>query len=106
MVDFTRQAHGVSIRLACRAFGISRTVYNYEPDATRDETVIAALQKLVTKYPRYGFGKLFPILRRQGNRWNHRRVYRVYCALKLNMRRKGKKRLPNRSPEPPPSLTT
>lgn len=90
----------MSVRWACRAFGISRMVYHYEPDTTRDEPVIEALQKLVDRYPRYGFGKLFPILRRQGNRWNHKRVYRVYCALKLNMRRKGKKRLPNRSPEP------
>lgn len=90
----------MSVRLACKAFGISRTVYHYQPDTTRDEPVIEALQRLVAKYHRYGFGKLFPILRRQGNRWNHKRVYRVYCALKLNMRRKGKKRLPNRSPEP------
>lgn len=90
----------MSERGACGAFGISRTVYHYEPDTVRDEPVIEALQKLTDRYPRYGFGKLFPILRRHGNSWNHKRVYRVYCALGLNMRRKGKKRLPNRSPEP------
>ena len=57
------------------------------------------LVSLADRYPRYGFGKLFRLLRRQGHGWNHKRVYRVYCALKLNLRRKGKKRLPTRKKE-------
>jgi len=62
--------------------------------------VIAAIQTIVERYPAYGFRKVFIILRRQGHQWNHKRIYRVYCFLNLNMRRKGKKRLPNRYPEP------
>ena len=61
--------------------------------------MIGVLFKLADQYPRYGFGKLFPILRRLGYPWNHKRVYRIYCELKLNLRRKGKKRLPSRNPE-------
>lgn len=100
MVDFARQVHDMSIRGACRVFNISRTVYRYQPDKARDEQVILSLQELAERHPRYGFGKMFPILRRQGHKWNHKRVYRVYCALNLNMRRKGKKRLPNRNSDP------
>ncbi len=99
-MDFVREKHGLSIRGSCQALQISRTVYQYIPDTTRDEPVITALQELAERYPRYGFGKMFPIIRRQGHKWNHKRVYRVYCELKLNMRRKGKKRLPSRNPEP------
>jgi len=90
----------MSIRGACQVFSVSRTVYYYRPDETRDEPVIKALQELAERYPRYGFGKMFPILRRHGHKWNHKRVYRIYCDLKLNIRRKGKKRLPSRNPEP------
>ena len=90
----------MSLRACCRVFNLSRTVYYYKPDLRRDEPVIKALQELADRFPRYGFGKMFPILRRQGHKWNHKRVYRIYCELKLNMRRKGKKRLPHRTPEP------
>jgi putative transposase len=43
---------------------------------------------------------MFPIIRRRGYPWNHKRVYRIYCALNLNIRRRSKKRLPSRNPEP------
>jgi putative transposase len=39
-------------------------------------------------------------LRNQGFSRDHKRVYRIYCGLKLNLRRNGKKRLPNRHREP------
>jgi len=99
-VDYARAVHNTNLRRACRVVGISDTVYRYQPDATRDEPVIAALQAAVEQYPAYGFSKLFKILRRWGHPWNHKRVYRLYCALNLNKRRRGKKRLPSRHPEP------
>ena len=100
LVDFAREKFGASTRLACKVLQISRTTYQYQPNTKRDEPVIDALQQLAEKYPRYGFGKMFPILRRQGHPWNHKRVHRIYCELKLNMRRKGKRRLPTRNPAP------
>ncbi len=32
--------------------------------------------------------------------WNHKRIHRIYCLLKLDFRRKGKQRLPVRNPSP------
>lgn len=100
LVEYARQAHGASLRLACRVVGISDSVYRYKPDNQRDDKVIAKLQEAVERYPAYGFSKLFKILRRWGCRWNHKRVHRIYCELNLNKRRRGKKRLPSRNPEP------
>lgn len=90
----------MSIRQACRTLSLSRTVCFYQPDTRRDEPVIQVLTELAERYPRYGFKKLFQLLRRQGNTRNHKRVHRIYCLLKLNFRRKGKQRLPARNPAP------
>ncbi len=58
--------------------------------------MIDELQNLAFKHPCYGFRKLFAYTRRAGNVWNHKKVYRVSKLLKLNRKRKGKRRLPAR----------
>lgn len=100
---------GLSERQGCSALSLNRSVYRYIPKPRDDSPIIKALLGLAHRYPRYGFGKLFALLRRHGFSWNHKRVYRIYCFLKLNLRRKGKKRLPARNPQPlvvPPCANT
>ncbi|CAM4447542.1 MAG: IS3 family transposase IS1400 [Legionellaceae bacterium] len=75
---------------------MSRSSYAYQPNTQKDALVIQALLAVSEQYPRYGFKKLFIQLRKKGFTWNHKRVHRVYCLLKLNIKRKGKKRLPSR----------
>ena len=94
--------HSLSVRRACRCVGLGRAAY-YKPvvDAlARDRAVIEALSTLAEAKPGLGFWKLFRRLRRQGYPWNHKRVYRVYCQLNLNRRRRTKKRIPQRDPLP------
>lgn len=88
----------MSLRQVCRTLSLSRTVFRYQPDTLSEEPVIMALAVAAERYPRYGFKKLFQVLRRQGNSWNHKRVHRIYCLLKLNFRRKVKQLLPVRNP--------
>jgi len=95
-----REQFQVSERRACQVLAQRRSVYRYQPQPNRDGEIIKLLLELAHGRPEQGFGKLFPRLRALGHRWNHKRVYRVYCSLKLNKRRKGKKRLPTRCPAP------
>lgn len=91
---------GLGVVLACQALNISRCTYYYQPKLVDDSDIINELVPLAERHPNYGFRKMFKRIRNQGFGWNHKRVYRVYCGLKLNLKRKGKKRLPNRNPEP------
>ncbi|HAT3652543.1 TPA: IS3 family transposase [Raoultella ornithinolytica] len=100
LVNRMAEHFAMSIHHACRTVSLSRTVYHYQPDTRRDESVINALTEVAERYPRYGFKKLFQVLRRRGNVWSHKRVHRIYCLLKLNFRRKGKQRLSARHSAP------
>lgn len=88
--------HGISQRQACKAISLPRSTPQYKKKPKSDEAVIEALNGLVTKHPAIGFWQSYYRLRNSGHGWNHKKVYRVYCALKLNIRRRRKKRLPAR----------
>ena len=75
-------------------------MYRYRSKPNRDLPVIEAIQGIVEESPGWGFPKIYKTLRRRGYAWNHKKVHRVYCELRLNKRRKGKRRLPTRDPEP------
>lgn len=75
---------------------LPRSTCLYVKQPKQDEEIIDALTSLITKHPSIGFWMSFYRLRLLGYKWNHKRVYRVYTNLKLNIRRRAKKRLPAR----------
>jgi putative transposase len=89
-------AHGVSHRQACGTAGISRSTGQYAPKLRDDSVLIAELQQLVEQHPAIGFWQCYYRVRRKDIIVNHKRLYRVYTELKLNIRRRCKKRLPAR----------
>lgn len=62
--------------------------------------MIVALNELADAHPGHGFWKLYQLLRKKGHPWNHKKVYRIYTSLKMNLRRKKHKRLPPRLKQP------
>ncbi|WKD50518.1 IS3 family transposase [Microbulbifer spongiae] len=92
----------ISIRIACAAFGVSESCYRYQPVLRdKNEEIANWLIRLTNEQSDWGFGQCFHYLRNvEGARWNHKRVYRIYCELALNMRIKPKRRLKRQAPEP------
>ena len=92
----------ISIRLSCTLFNISETCYRYQAKLNDDNILIAEwLLRVTQNQKNWGFGLCFLYLRNvKGFVWNHKRVYRIYRELELNMRIKPKKRLIREKPEP------
>ena len=93
--------HGLSVRLACECLGISETCYRYTPKLSGENGEIAHwLLTLTEMHKRWGFGLCFAYLRNvRGFPWNHKRVYRIYRELELNLRIKPRARLKRERPE-------
>lgn len=97
-IKIMAECHGLSIARACRVARLSRAAcYRTGMDrAARDAPVIEALNEIVAVEVRWGFWKCYDRLRHVGRPWNHKRVHRVYCAMNLNQKRRGKRRVPTR----------
>lgn len=93
---------GVTIRLACEALKISQTCYRYKAKLSDDNGLIADwLLRLTYTNRRWGFGLCFLYLRNvKGFGYNHKRVYRIYRELELNLRIKPRRRLKRDRPTP------
>jgi putative transposase len=97
-VEVLAGAHGLSVRRACRVVRLARAAWYRPPPAAivRDQPVIDALHTVVVESSRWGFWECFDRLRNTGHPWNHKRVHRVYCALRLNLPRRTRHRVPKR----------
>jgi putative transposase len=102
MAERAVEERRVCIRVACQAFGISESCYRYEARLSDENAEIADwLVRLTHNQKSWGFGLCYLFLRNvKGFGWNHKRIYRIYCELELNLRIKPKKRIVREKPEP------
>ncbi len=73
---------------------MARSSNQYKPKPKEDDIFIDALQQLINKHPSIGFWQALHRIRNRGHIVNHKKLYRIYTALHLNIRRRAKKRLP------------
>lgn len=87
-------ATGLSQRRACRLTGLSLSTCRY--DAQRpaaDAHLSGRITELALERRRFGYRRIWQLLRREGLLVNHKRVYRLYhlngLGVKRRRRRKG-----------------
>ena len=94
VVGHLQSIYGISQRRACRLVPISRKALGYVSNRTaKDAELVSRLKALAERYPRYGYLILHELLRREGLVINRKRTYRIYTALRLQVRTKRRKKL-------------
>lgn len=95
------RVRGLSMSLMCRTFMISESCYRYARKLDNENQRLAdILIGLTLTHPAWGFGLCFLYLRNvKGYGYNHKRVYRIYRQLELNLRIKPRKRLKRDKPD-------
>lgn len=82
-----------SMRRVCRVLGQRRASVYYKPRRVNEDDQIADRLKVLTmRHLNWGFRLLFNYLRLVGHCWNHKKVYRIYRSLKLNLRKPIKRK--------------
>lgn len=71
---------GLSERLACGLVGLARSSFRYRPHppSSDEEELRGAVRRLARRHRRYGYRRMTALLRRQGQRVNAKRVWRIW----------------------------
>jgi putative transposase len=86
------ERYQVSQRRACELLEVPRSSCRYE-SKRNDDVLKEKLMELARERPRFGYRRLHVLLRRTGERINHKRVWRVYRAAGLSVKRRCRKKL-------------
>lgn len=98
MEDMLKEEN-ISIGRACKVVNLTRSMWYYR--SCKDDTEVEKkLTEMSEQLPTKGFWEYYGRIRNEGLKWNHKRVKRVYNKLRLNLRRKKKRRLPAREKRP------
>jgi len=94
MVVANLKEHGLSERQACRVIDLSRCATRYV-EQERHPALVERIRQLARENPRYGYRRIWAVLRQEGVFVNRKTVHRICqrLGLQINRIRPKKKRL-------------
>jgi putative transposase len=82
-------ADRLSQNRACQLVGVSRSVIRYRPREGNDSMIKERIQRHAFERRRFGYRRIFLLLRREGLRINHKKVFRLYREAGLKVAKRG-----------------
>lgn len=87
-----RDDYQVSLRRSCKVILLHRSSWYYTSTARDSSLLRKRMHEIAQVRVRYGYWRIFTLLRREGWPDNHKRVYRIYKEEGLNLRSKRPRR--------------
>jgi transposase InsO family protein len=91
-VAYLQAEHGLSERRACQIVGADRTMIRYRSRRAPDTVLRGRLRDLANERRRFGYRRLFVLLRREGEPSGINRIYRLYREEGLTVRKRKARR--------------
>jgi len=92
LAQFLIDEYRISVRRAAAVVLLARATFQYKPKPKNDEVLRGRIREIAMTRVRYGFWRIFILIRREGWNVNHKRVYRLYKLEGLNLRSKRPRR--------------
>jgi putative transposase len=92
LCNYLVDRYRVSVRRSCSVMLLSHCMYYYRHHRREDRVLRSRIGEIAIARIRYGYGRIYILLRREGWRDNKKRVYRVYKEEGLNLRSKRPRR--------------
>lgn len=90
---YLQDNYRISLRRACQTVSLSTSSWYYRHSIRKDDSYLRfRVREISSDRVRYGFWRIFTLVRREGFRDNHKRVYRIYKEEGLNLRSKRHRR--------------
>jgi putative transposase len=94
-------AHGLAQRRACVLLQLRRSTFNYQARPKGDAELAEEVHDLAQRHPRYGYRRVWALLRRRGRQVNKKHVHRLWKRAKLQVRKVTRTRGPGRAASMP-----
>ena len=91
-VAHLRSVFGLSERRACRIAGADRKMVRYQSRRAPETALRSRLRELANERRRFGYRRLFVLLRREGEPSGINRIYRLYREEGLTVRKRKARR--------------
>ena len=91
-VAHLRTLMGLSERRACQIVAVDRTTVRYASKRPQDTELREKLRELANARRRFGYRRLFILLRQEGERSGMNRIYRIYREEGLTVRKRRARR--------------